>query len=129
MLIYDFVADTAILASKGLEAFEGFFDVKFRQHDYDYGRSVAQAQLAKYQAQAGSIFVNLHWTPKPINPIDPALDNFDMSKVDQTKRQQVYQQICDAADALLKELGVAAIIRGPLMLFYIQGQIKKLLAL
>ncbi len=129
MLIYDFVADTALLASKGLEAFEGFFDVKFRQHDYDYGRSVAQTQLAKYQAQAGSIFENLHWTPKPINPIDPALNNFDMSKVDETKRQQVYQQIRDAADALLKELGVAAIIRGPLMLFYVQGQIKKLLAL
>ena len=129
MLIYDFVADTAMLASKGLEAFEGFFDVKFRQHDYDYGRWRAQTQMAQYKTQTGSIFENLHWTPKPINPIDPALNNFDMSKVDEAKRQQVYQQIRGAADALLEELGVAAIIRGPLMLFYVQGQIKKLLAL
>jgi hypothetical protein len=52
-----------------------------------------------------------------------------MSKVDEKKRQQVYQQIRDAADALLEELGVEAIIRDPLMLFYVEGQIKKLLAL
>ena len=129
MLIYDFVADTAMLASKGLEAFEGFFDVQYRQHDYDYGRSVAQTQLAKYQAQPGSIFANLHWTPKPINTIDPSLNNFDMSKVDKTKRQQVYAQIRDAADTLLQELGAGTIVRKALMLFYVQGKIKNLLAL
>lgn len=129
MLIYDFVADTAFLASSGLEAFQGFFDVQYRKHDYDYGRSVAQTQLARYQAQAGSIFANLHWTPKPIDPIDPSLNHFDMSKVNQAKRQQVYQQIRDAADALLGELGVNAVVRKALLLFYVQGQIKKLLAL
>jgi predicted acylesterase/phospholipase RssA len=129
MLIYDFVADSELLASKGLESFEGFFDVQYRQHDYDYGRSVAQTQLAKYKAQTGSIFANLNWTPKPINPIDPGLNNFDMSKVDNTKRQQVYAQIRDAADALLQELGVATLVRKALMLFYVQGRIKKLLAL
>jgi hypothetical protein len=129
MLIYDFIADTALLASSGLEAFEGFFDVQYRKHDYDYGRSVAQAQLAKYQAQPGSVFAGLHWRPQAIDPIDPSLNNFDMSKVNQAKRQQVYQQIRDAADALLGELGVIAILRTPLMLFYVQGKIKKLLAL
>jgi hypothetical protein len=129
MLIYDFVADTSLLASKGLESFEGFFDVQYRKHDYDFGRSVAQRQLAKYQAQSGSIFGNLHWTPKPIDPIDPSLNNFDMSKVDKTKRQQVYKQIRDAADALLQELGVGTIVRSAILLFFVQGKIKKILAL
>jgi len=129
MLIYDFVADTALLASNGLEAFEGFFDVQYRKHDYDYGRSVAQTQLAKYQAQPGSIFAGLHWTPQPIDPIDPSLNDFDMSKVNPAKRQQVYKQIRDAADALFGELGVNAVVRKALMLFYVQGKIKKMLAL
>jgi hypothetical protein len=129
MLIYDFVADTGRLASNGLEAFEGFFDVSYRKHDYDYGRSMGQQQLAMYRAQQGSVFANLHWTPKPIDPIDPSLNNLDMSKVDKSKRQQVYTQISNAANNLLQELNVNLIIRKAVMVFFIQGQIKKLLAL
>ena len=129
MLIYDFVADTALLASEGLDAFEGFFDVRYRKHDYDYGRSVGQAQLAAYRTQPGSIFSNLHWTPKPIDPIDPSLDNFNMSMVDRSKRKRVYKQLCDAVDALLRELGIWAILRKPIMLLYLRNKIKKMLAL
>jgi hypothetical protein len=129
MLIYDFVADTGRLASTGLEAFEGFFDVSYRKHDYDYGRSMGQKQLAMYQGQQGSVFANLHWTPKPIDPIDPNLNNLDMSKVDKSKRQQVYRQISNAAGDLLQELNVNLIIRKALMVFFIQGKIKRMLAL
>jgi len=129
MLIYDFVADTTQLASNGLHAFEGFFDVSYRKHDYDYGRRMAQKQLALYKTQSGSVFANLHWNPKPIDQIDPNLNNFDMSKVDKSKRQQVYSQICSAADALLQELYVNVVVRKALMLLFINGQIKKMLAL
>jgi hypothetical protein len=72
MLIYDFVAVPEKLASNGLLAFAGFFDVRYRKHDYDYGRSVAQEQLAKYTAQPGSVFSNLRWTPKAVDFIDQA---------------------------------------------------------
>ena len=129
MLIYDFVAVPEQLASNGLLAFAGFFDVAYRKHDYDYGRSVAQQQLAKYQTQSGSVFSNLHWTPKPIDPIDQSLNNIQMAQVDKTKRQKVYDQISDAANELLQELNVNVVIRKPLMWFFIEGQIKKLLAL
>ncbi len=129
MLIYDFVADPSLLASNQLSAFEGFFDIKYRKHDYDYGRSVGQKQLALYKNQPKSVFANLHWTPKPIDPIDPSLNNFQMSQVDKTLRQKVYSQLCDAANSLLEELNVNALIRKPLMWFFIQGEIKKLLAL
>ncbi len=37
MLIYDFVPVPEKLASNGLLAFGGFFDVSYRKHDYDYG--------------------------------------------------------------------------------------------
>jgi len=86
------VADPEKLASNGLMAFAGFFDVSHRKHDYDYGRSVAQRLLAEYKLQLGSVFSNLHWTPKTIDPIDENLNNIQISQVDKTKRQEVYDQ-------------------------------------
>jgi Patatin-like phospholipase len=129
MLIYDFVADPARLASSGLLAFAGFFDVSYRKHDYDYGRSVAQQKLLDYKALPNSIFSHLHWTAKPIDPIDPQLNGIQMAQIDKAKRQRVYNQISHAANQLLEELKVEAILREPLMLFFVHGHIKKLLAL
>jgi Patatin-like phospholipase len=129
MLIYDFVAQPKLLASSGLMAFAGFFDVSYRKHDYDYGRSVVQKQLPIYQKQPNSVFSNLHWTPRPIDPINQNLNNIQMAQVDKTKRQKVYDQISDAANDLLKELDVNLAIRKALMWFYVEGQVKKLLAL
>ncbi|MGH9646657.1 MAG: hypothetical protein ACRD4E_07560, partial [Bryobacteraceae bacterium] len=129
MLIYDFVAAPELLASNGLLAFAGFFDVSYRKHDYDYGRSMGQRKLAEYKTLPGSVFSNLHWTPKPIDPIDPALNNIQMAQVDEAKRQKVCDQIRGAANDLLEELDVNVFIRKALMLFFIDGQVKKLLAL
>lgn len=129
MLIYDFVAVPEQLAGNGLLAFAGFFDVAYRKHDYDYGRSVAQQQFAQYKTQPKSIFSNLHWVPKSIDPIDQNLNNIQMAQVDKTKREKVYDQIHEAADNLLQELKLNVCIRKPLMWFFIDGQIKKLLAL
>jgi predicted acylesterase/phospholipase RssA len=129
MLIYDFVADPQMLAGDGLDAFGGFFDVAYRKHDYDYGRTMGQQKLLAYQTQPGSVFANLHWTPKPIDPINPSLNNLQMSSVDKTKRQQVSSQISAAADALLQELDVNVFVRKGVMMFFIQPRIKKMLAL
>jgi len=129
MFVYDFVAEPELLASTGLMAFAGFFDVSYRKHDYDYGRSVAQQRLTQYKAQPDGIFSNLHWSPKPIDPIDQKLNGIRMAQVDETKRRKVCDQIKDAAEQLLEELEVNVVIRKALMLFYVQGQIKKLLAL
>lgn len=129
MFVYDFVAEPQLLASTGLMAFVGFFDVRYRKHDYDYGRTVAQQRLVQYKAQPGSVFSNLHWTPKPIDPVDQDLNGIPMVQVDEAERQKVYDQIKDAANELLKELDVNTAIRDALMLFYVDGQIKKLLAL
>jgi hypothetical protein len=129
MLIYDFVADPELLASTGLMAFSGFFDVGYRKHDYDYGRSVVQKKLPIYQKQESSVFSNLHWTPKPIDPINQSLNNVQMAQVDKTERQKVCDQISASANELLQELKVNIFIRKPLMWFFIDGQIKKMLAL
>ncbi len=128
MLIYDFVADTTKLASTGLEAFEGFFDVSYRKHDYDYGRSVAQQKLAQYKAHGG-VFANLHWTPKAIDPIDPNLNSLGMAMVDEGKRKQVKTQILSAVDSFFQELGVNFAERKIVEVALVDGQVKKLLSL
>lgn len=129
MLIYDFSAVPEKLASTGLVAFEGFFDVRYRKHDYDYGRTRAQERLKEYQALDNSIFSKLHWTPKPIPEIDQSLNNVQMAQVDEAQRQDVYRQIIAAADELLDELDLNLFSRKLVLLFFVGRQIKKLLAL
>ncbi len=129
MLIYDFVADTSKLAGNGLDAFEGFFDEQYRKHDYDYGRSVAQQKLKEYKSQASGIFSDLHWTPKPIDAIDPNLNRVDFSQVNKAKREQVKSQIDSGVNSLLQELNVDGAVRKVIELAFIDGRVRKLLAL
>ena len=67
---------------------------------------MGQQKLGQYKAQPGSIFANLHWTPKPIDPIDPKLNHVDLSQVDEAKRQKVNRSalIRDALQRHLKRL-------------------------
>jgi hypothetical protein len=129
MQIYDFVAEPDLLASGGMVAFGGFFDVRYRKHDYDYGRSVAQARLRDYAGLAGSVFANLHWTPTAIDAIDPALNNLQMTSVDQGLREKVASQLDGAANALLQELGLDELERLGVNQCLLEKQIKGLLSL
>jgi hypothetical protein len=129
MLIYDFLADPKELASTGLMAFAGFFDQAYRKHDYDYGRDVAQQKLKEYRTRKDSVFANLNWTAKAIDPIDPKLSGLQMSQIDRGKRQQVYKQISASADQLLQEMKQNWFARQAILLFFLNGKIKKLLAL
>jgi hypothetical protein len=128
MLIYDFVANPELLASTGLMAFVGFFDVRYRKHDYDYGRKRVQDLLKIYKGQDNSIFAKLTWTPKPIDPIDQSLNGVQIDQVDEEEREKVCDQIKHAANDLLKELDTPILAR-PFIDLYIDGQIRKLLAL
>jgi hypothetical protein len=129
MYIFDFVADPAMLAGGGLFAFTGFFDVAYRKHDYDYGRSVAQQRLRAYGAAPAGVFSGLRWTPRPIDPIDPRYNDVAMKDVDEGKRRAVFDQIMAAADALLSELGANLVERKVVEFFLIRNHVKDLLAL
>lgn len=128
MYIFDFVADPNLLASDALEAFAGFFDIRYRKHDYDYGRSKAQEMLTKYAKQKG-VFENLNWSPTPIDPIDTTLNGLTMGKADPAIRWRMYNQLSDAAETLLNEEGVNVLLRKPFMWWFVEPKIKKLLAL
>ena len=128
MYIYDFIADPKRLAGGALHSFTGFFDVAYRKHDYDYGRSIAQTQIRYYMSRPG-LFSGLHWTPRDIAPINPAYDAVPLSNVDKGKRQKVYSQLMAAIDALLSELGANWVERKGAESFLIRKYVKQALAL
>ena len=129
MYIYDFVAEPKRLAGGGLFAFTGFFDVSYRKHDYDYGRVVAQERLHEYSAAPTGVFSGLQWTPRPIDPIDPKLNDLPMAEVPEDTRRQVYKQVMAAVDELLSELGANWIERKAIEALLIRKRIKSMLAL
>ena len=85
MRIYGIVTDAEKLAGAGLFAFIGFFDQVFRDHDYDWGRTIAQQLLAKPLFQAPGQLGPIRYTPAAIRPIIAALSGIllkDIPKAD-----------------------------------------------
>jgi Patatin-like phospholipase len=78
MTIYGITATDSDLAGGGLQAFLGFFDVNFRQHDYDVGREHAQKVL---KSNSGGGLLPIPYIPKTIRPIDARLDGLKLSAV------------------------------------------------
>ncbi len=74
MRIYGIVTEDAKLAGAGIFAFIGFFDQAFRDHDYDWGRTVARKLLANPAFNAGGELGPIRFTPAPIRPINASLD-------------------------------------------------------
>lgn len=129
MYIYDFVADPTLLAGGALFAFTGFFDVSYRKHDYDYGRVVAQEKLRAYRDDSKSVFAGLHWIPRNIDPVNPQFNNLPMTRIDRSKRQNVYKQIMGACDDLFSELGMSWLVRKGVESFFVGKRLKSMLAL
>jgi len=74
MRIYGIVTEDGKLAAAGIFAFVGFFDQAFRDHDYDWGRTVAQRLLANPAFKAPGELGPIRYTPAPIRPIDSRLN-------------------------------------------------------
>lgn len=132
MYIFDFLADTDKLAGAGIQAFQGFFDQTFRDHDYDYGRDQGRCCLQSYQRQDGGFFSTLHWTPdpnRPIRKIDTNLDNAPLTAISKPKREALSDRLSEAADVLMAEAGVGKLVRWTLRTAFINGKIKKFLGL
>jgi Patatin-like phospholipase len=81
MTIYGITAHDGELAGGGLQAFLGFFDRRFRDHDYDMGRKNAQQVLLSLDDSKGSLGP-LRYTPtKPMHEIDAELDGLRFSQL------------------------------------------------
>lgn len=125
MNIFGITAEAGELASAGMLAFAGFFERRYRDHDYDVGRAKARAAMAAPDWPLGPLV----YTPKPIRPIDHALDGLTLDRMDEATRRNLADRLADRTEALLEELGMGGLKRWAIMTFFVRGQIDKLVGL
>jgi len=81
MTIYGVTATDTELAGAGLQAFLGFFDQRFRDHDYDVGRTHARKVLTDEALAKPGELGPLRYTGSEIHPIDSRLDGLKLRDV------------------------------------------------
>jgi hypothetical protein len=130
MYIYSVSADRKDLAGAGLFAFFGFLYRDFREHDYDLGRQKAQTLLTKLDVVSGGRLPKLAYVPQPIRPIKatPA-GGFTASLIPKDARKSIHDALSQAADNLLKEMGIGWVTRKGIETFYLNGKLNGMLGL
>lgn len=131
MVIYGITASAKELAGAQLEAFVGFFDQKYRDHDYDVGRLKARNFLSNsrgFLGTEGNLPI-IHYDPKPIRPINHALDGLKLSAIPHNLQEAVKNKLADTANVLFDELGISWPVREAIKLAFIDPQLRKLLGM
>lgn len=133
MAVYAITDDSDKLAGSAFYAFAGFFDVAYRQHDYDRGRQSVRDFIAWLRTQPGG--------PDQLGPIDYAFENRPPIKIDETyanvqmkdiaidKRKQLRDRLHDRMDRLLQELNFGWLSREAVEMAYLNGKLNKLFEL
>jgi len=81
MRVYGIVTQGDKLAGAGISAFVGFLDQRFRDHDYDWGRTVAQTLLANPKFNAANQLGPIRYTPAAIRPIQTQWDGLHLKDI------------------------------------------------
>lgn len=81
MQIYGILTKDGDLAGAGMFAFLGFFDRRYRDHDYDWGRTVAQKLLANQEFNQPGQLGPIRYSPSPIRSIDASLTGLRLKDV------------------------------------------------
>jgi len=126
MFICTVTASDAELASGQIFAFAGFFDQKYRDHDYNVGRKKAQLFLNKPPDRLGPI----HYTPTQVPEPDPSLNGLTLDKIPEAERKKLKSRLMDRSYDILEELGVPTfLLREAIDKWLIGPQLDKLLKL
>ncbi len=136
MTIYGITATSSELAGAGLQAFLGFFDQKYRDHDYDVGRDHAQAVLLGGAVQSEippdetgatprTPLGPLRFTPSPIRAIDHSLDGLCLYQVSEADLAQFKKGMETRVDQMIKKLGLAAMVLDPVANLIVSSIIKR----
>jgi len=104
MTIYGITANESQLAGAGLEAFLGFFDQKFRDHDYDVGREHAREVLQDPIIGANGQLGPIRYVGSEIRPIDSRLDGMKMSQVPEGDLHAFKSGMRKRLNEMLKEM-------------------------
>jgi hypothetical protein len=103
MQIYGIVTQHGDLAGAGVSAFLGFFDVRYRDHDYDWGRTVAQRLLANPEFSKPGQLGPIRYTPAPIRPIDGSLTGLLLNQVPKTQVAEFKDGLTARINEILKD--------------------------
>ena len=90
MRIYGIAVSEELLAGTDLSAFLGFFDQRYRDHDYDRGRMVARGVLTDPVLSEPGELGPILYTPTYTNPIDSSLNGLQLSQLP-SEEQQVFR--------------------------------------
>ncbi len=120
MNVFGVTAQDSELASSAATAFMGFFDQKYRDHDYDVGRQKAQAVLSD-SAQLTKLGLGplLNYKQKPIRPIDSSLANLTLKNANQDEVDSVIDRLEDDIKMILTDAGVSSweqALAGPIII-------------
>jgi predicted acylesterase/phospholipase RssA len=104
MTIYGVTSTSSDLAGAGFAAFLGFFDQRFRDHDYDVGRTHARSVLTSPELSGPGQLGPVRYKPTPIRPIDARLDGLKMANVPQADLQNFKAGMRERFNQMLREL-------------------------
>jgi hypothetical protein len=104
MTIYGITATHSELAGAGLQAFLGFFDQRFRDHDYDVGRTHAREVLLDPALSMPGEIGPIRYNGSEIHTIDSRLDGLRLSQVPVSDLQAFKAGMRKRMNQLLREL-------------------------
>ena len=104
MRIYGMTVSEDQLAGAELTAFLGFFDRRYRDHDYDRGRLVARAVLNDPVLSQPGELGPVQYTPTRTNAIDVSLDGLLLSAVPEEDQQVFREGMKRRVNAMVREL-------------------------
>jgi predicted acylesterase/phospholipase RssA len=90
MRIYGIAVSEELLAGTDLSAFLGFFDQRYRDHDYDRGRMVARGVLTDPVLSEPGELGPVRYTPAHTNAIDSTLNGLLLSQLT-SEEQEVFR--------------------------------------
>ncbi len=87
MRIYGIAVSEELLAGADLSGFLGFFDERYRVHDYDRGRMVARMVLNDPVMSERGELGPIRYTPTHTNPIDSTLNGLQLAQLTGEEQQ------------------------------------------
>jgi hypothetical protein len=103
MQIYGIVTQDGKLAGAGVFAFLGFFDQGYRDHDYDWGRTVVQQLLGSDAFKQSGQLGPIRYTPAPIRPIDGTLNGLPLDQVPSVRVGELKNGLTERINEILKD--------------------------
>jgi hypothetical protein len=91
MRIYGIAVSEELLAGADLTGFLGFFDERYRVHDYDRGRMVARIVMTNPVMSEPGELGPIRYTPKHTNPIDSTLNGLKLGQLS-IEEQQAFRE-------------------------------------